>query len=370
VSLIVYPDGQGPNCPEHRFYDGSVVLKFDKSSWSYHRVTDEGLKRVDGVTKVVHIIDKSEVLMRWAVKKAMEKLRALLVTRGYAAESGPAGYEWSDPSPLGLIALDELIESAKKADREELERAAETGHTAHDWIEQYIKACLEEADDRRLELLAHFPVDPRAANACIAACEWMDRHNVRWLRTERRIYSRTHNYAGTMDGLAIVDACADPKCCPTAFKDRLTLVDWKTSNFLYIEYLLQTAAYQFAYQEETGESIEDRWVIRLGKDDAEFDPWHVEGEKLFHQDFQGFLDCLALHRTVEGIRERVAAVQAARVAARRAEEKAVRDALYAIECLASKEYKGKRKKKGCNGFDKMCQTCQTKWESNGGRNGK
>src|SRR5262249_19750690 len=125
----------------------------------------------------------------------------------------------------------------------------------------------------RLELLGNFPVDERAANCCAAAVEWMSQHNVRWLKTERKCFSRKYGYAGTMDGLAVVDSCKDRLCCPHDFTDRLTLVDWKTSNALYVEYLLQTAAYQQAYQEETGETIADRWVIRLGKDDAEFDPW-------------------------------------------------------------------------------------------------
>ena len=71
----------------------------------------------------------------------------------------------------------------------------------------------------------------------------------------------------------------------TQFKYRLSLSDCKTSNSLRVEYLLQIAAYQHAYQEETGENIEDRWVIRLGKDDAtEFDPWHTEGDEPFRQD--------------------------------------------------------------------------------------
>jgi hypothetical protein len=353
MSLIVYPEGKGP-ANSHWFYNNTVELRFDKPSWSYHRVMPDGsLKKMAGVTGTCHIIDKSEVLMRWAVKKSMEKLKRLLTERGHLGETG---------TPLFEEVLDDLITSAKKADKEELEAAGETGHIAHDWIEQYVKAVLADSEDKRSELLAHLPLDDRAANACIAGCEWMDRHNVRWIATERKAFSMLYEYAGTMDGLARVDSCDNPACCPHAFQDRLTLVDWKTSNYLYIEYLLQTAAYQQAYQEETGIAIEDRWVIRLGKDDAEFDPWHMEGPALFEEDLLAFLNALALTRSVEALNERIDGVMSVKKAAQKAADKAFKDAANLLACPVSDEYKGKRLKKGCNDTESMCVACTLKYQ--------
>jgi hypothetical protein len=57
---------------------------------------------------------------------------------------------------------------------------------------------------------------------------------------------------------------------------------------------------------------------------------------------------------VSGIREK-------RTAARRAAEKVVRDAAYAIECPDAKSYKGVRKKK-CNGTDHPCESCAKKYK--------
>lgn len=365
--IVLYQDGADPTAPQYKFYDGTETLVFDRNKWLYSRLMPDGSYfPLNGVTNVVHIIDKSNALVPWAVKKALAKMKMLLVQRHYTVLPGVTGVDTYTP-PLFEAVLDEIIDSAKRADKEELEAAGETGSIAHDWIEQLVKAILEDADDRRLELLAKLPLDERAANACIAACEWMLRHNVRWLATERKCFSREHGYAGTMDGLAFVDSCGDPECCPHAFTDRLTLVDWKTSNYLYVEYLFQTAAYQQAYQEETGTVIEDRWIIRLGKDDAEFDPWHVEGSTLFSQDFEGFSNCLRLSRSVEAVKDRVAAVQAAKVAYRRAVAKAARDARDLLACPASKTYQGKRKKKGCNESEIMCEKCAQIWAENGGK---
>jgi hypothetical protein len=362
-SIIVYPDGDHPSATSHWFYNNTIELKFDKSSWSYFRVMPDGsLVKLNGVTNVVHIIDKSAPLMGWAVRKALERVKKLLTDGGFVSTPDKAAI-----AELFETTLDEILASAKKADKEELDAAAEIGHIAHDWIEQYIKALLNDADDRRLELLAKLPLDDRAANACIAAGEWMSDHNVRWIATERRAFSLSHGYAGTMDGLARVDSCNKPTCCPHAFKDRLTLVDWKTSNYLYLEYLLQTAAYQHAHQEETSDHIEDRWIIRLGKDDAEFDPWHMEGDELFAQDFRAFLNALALYRSVDALKDRLSVMQAAKTAIKRAIAKAIRDAEHLIACPVSAKYKGARKKKGCNDTDVMCQACTQKFRDNGGK---
>jgi hypothetical protein len=353
VGIEIYAAGTSPNLPEYTFnYNPPVRLLFDESCWTYYRVCPDGtLEPCWGVTGVLKIIDKSEALMRWAVRTALARTKKLLMDGGYVYLDG-------DTKTLYESVLDDIITRAKKADREELEAAGEIGHVAHAWVENVIKSILTNDEDRRLELFAKLPVDERAANACIAAIEWMFKHNVRWISTERKVFSLQYGYAGTCDGMAWVDSCDDPLCCPTAFKDRKSLIDWKTSNSLYVTYLMQAACYQHAHQEETGEKIEDRWIIRLGKDDAEFDPWHVEGEALFHEDMNGFLCALALYKSVHSIEDRVAAFRAVRVAARREIAKIARDAGYAVKCLDADKYKGVRRKKGCNDTEKMCLKCE------------
>jgi hypothetical protein len=52
--------------------------------------------------------------------------------------------------------------------------------------------------------------------------------------------------------------------------------------------------------------ITDRWVLRLGKETGEFDPWHtVEAD--FQEDLEGFLDALSLTRSVHLTTERMRA---------------------------------------------------------------
>lgn len=339
------------------FYDNTEQLRFDRKKWRWYRVAGDGsFEPLYGVTGIVHIIDKSEALMGWAKKRAMEKLRRLMIERA-------GGGSEDAQMRLFIGELDQIIRESKQADEEELDAASDTGHSAHNWIEQYVKSVLRGDESRKHELLAKFPQDPRAANCCIAAITWMADHNVCWICTERKVFSRKHRYAGTMDGLARIDSCADPLCCKEAFKDRLSIVDWKTSNALYIEYLFQTAAYQQAYEEETGESIEDRWVIRLGKEDAEFDPWHVSGPEIFQEDWNGYFQCLSLYQAVEAVETRIANIKGMRKAVMLERERKRKEAEHRIKCPKADDYKGSRKSK-CLPDGTQCQTCREKYEIN------
>jgi hypothetical protein len=363
---------------KYTFYDGQVELRYNVKDHVYLLVTPTGLVPQDGVTSICHIIDKSEVLIPWGCKMMGQKLIADIPKMQL-----PTG------EVVISIKLEDFeieVQKAKNAHKEKLEEAGAIGHVAHNWIEQYIKSVLKEDESRKLELLANLPKDERASNACIAALDWMRTHNVRWISTERKVYSRLHGYAGTMDGLCLVDSCDDIKCCPHAFKDRLTVSDWKTSNYLYMEFLMQTAAYQAAFIEmescdnPNGPLVTDRWVIRLGKDDGKFEPWHYEWED-FEKHFQCFKDALALSRSVSGIeaqikeRKDVARAEAKRVreaakklkeeeiAAERAEKKAKakadREAALKAACPGAKKYKGLKKPR-CNKGN-PCDSCLAKF---------
>lgn len=317
----------------YSFYNGEIELRFDPEEHIYLLVKGSELIPQDGVTTVCHIIDKSTVLINWACKMMAEKLIA------------------SVHFPIEEMELTKLILAAKSAHREKLEDAGVVGHTAHAWIEEYIKS------DNRACIL---PPEERAANCCLAAMDWMNSHNVRWIHTERKIYSRAYEYAGTLDGVATVDSCADVKCCPEPFKNRLSLIDWKSSNYLYTEFLLQTAAYQQAYQEETGEVIEDRWIIRLGKDDGEFEAWHLV-PSTFGDDFWAFECCLELTRAIKNVTNRVKLVKDKIKQEQKQKAREERERQLKVKCKSANKYKGVRPPTcGCEYCNKLYLDSQNK----------
>ncbi|HTY39573.1 MAG TPA: hypothetical protein VMC43_00575 [Candidatus Paceibacterota bacterium] len=66
---------------------------------------------------------------------------------------------------------------------------------------------------------------------------------------ERRIVNREHRYAGTIDALATIDG-------------KFGVLDIKTSQAIYRDYNLQTAAYMDALKDEF-ENLATRWILRI-----------------------------------------------------------------------------------------------------------
>ena len=278
---------------EYKFYNDTITLRYDVKKHIYYRVEPEGLIIVDGVTNICKIIDKSNVLIPWACKMMELKLHKLIEPFVKSTES-------SNHLSVSKNQLDMLITEAKSAHKDKLEEAGTIGKAAHSWIEDFIKTTMSGDPAAINQVIITLPEDKKAQSATTAALDWINKHNVRWICTERKVYSRSLEYAGTMDGLCHANSCNDPKCCPVEFKDRLTLVDWKTSNYLYKEYILQTAAYKKAYEEETKEVIEDVWIIRLGKTDSKFEAWHLSEEMRF-DGLEAFTSALSLTRVMKSI---------------------------------------------------------------------
>jgi hypothetical protein len=96
---------------------------------------------------------------------------------------------------------------------------------------------------------------------------------------ERRIYSPTYGFAGTLDRVGILNG-------------NLVLIDLKTGDPGW-QVALQTAAYQFAYQEETGELVDERYGCWLHEDGT----YTLTGPYLDHdRDFSNFVFLLGTYR--------------------------------------------------------------------------
>src|ERR1019366_1143606 len=184
--MIIYSGGSDPKLPQYHFTfpDGiRETLTFNPQEWRYFWHTPEGLVPLDGVTSVTKICSPAKVLMAWAVKVALLRAKQLLMDAGVVTTDALAD-QGNIPLQLFEQQLDEILAKAKREDTEIFEAAGATGTIAHDWIEHLIKA--KDNEERRHELLAKFPLDERAANCCIAAMDWVYRHSVRWIHTERK----------------------------------------------------------------------------------------------------------------------------------------------------------------------------------------
>lgn len=348
--IKLYPDLLGP----FWHYDNTVKLWFCPSKWLYLREEGNDLKPISGVTNTLKIVDKSEALVPWAIKKVVERAYNHLV----ATHGRLDGFV-----ELTTEDLMEALMLAKREPDEILVDAGEVGHNAHHYVEALIAATLKEDEKRKLEILAKFPEDDRATNCVIAALMFFVTHNVRFVSSEQRVFSRELDVAGTLDGHILMDSCDDRACgCQKAapFKDMSVMLDMKTSNGVRETYWGQCGLYRFAKCEEFPLTKFDATVIlRMGKDDAaEFEPWFAFGDEPYQRHIQFFKNALALKKSYLEVQQEMRDIRDAR----RAIEKEVRDKAkeiqLAIDC-GKKDYKGIRRP-ACNG-GKGCDTCKRKY---------
>ena len=115
-------------------------------------------------------------------------------------------------------------------------KSAEEGTLVHEIIEKL--------------LLGHPTMIPDTVAPIVAAFEDLQhQHHIVPHQVETRIFSRRHGYAGTIDVLAEVDGI-------------LGVLDIKTSQAIYRDYGIQTAAYVEALHESGTPSLA-RWILRL-----------------------------------------------------------------------------------------------------------
>jgi hypothetical protein len=351
MSLIIrqYPDLG----PVQLFYSGTESLRFSPKLWLWVRENEDGtLSELQGVTGVIKATsDKSQPLMRWAVRRAMEKLRRLMIERHLGPDAALQLFESE---------LDKIITEAKLADSEELIEASETGHETHRYCEALIKSIVAGDRNREMEILAKLPESEQSVAACVGAVEFFANHVTKFISSERPVYSRVHGFAGTLDILAILHNCDQNHCgnCPTAFENRLSILDIKTSNALWPSFILQASgAYRLAFEDEfPDQHIEDVWILRLDKDTGDCESWRIEGEEAAQQDKAGFLHALDLVRSMKQIDTRLGGIRDAR----RAVRKAAKEAAHRVRCPKADDYKGARMTK-CFEDGTQCAACKAKY---------
>jgi hypothetical protein len=143
---------------------------------------------------------------------------------------------------------------------EERDRAGEAGTMAHDMIEASIlnhpTPQFPGADD---ELLG------KARNAFLQFLEWQSQSRLKIVETEHSYVSELYQFGGTVDAIG------------ENAKGECVLVDWKTSNSVYQDYLVQLAAYALLLEECSDYRPKGFHLLRVAKESADF-AHHYYGE--------------------------------------------------------------------------------------------
>lgn len=211
--------------------NGHIVEFYDKP---YHKYKLDG-EVVPSPTKILSMLDKP-ALKFWAVNKTIEYIQSKI-----------------EPLTRGEISIEdfkpqEILYGAKKAHEKEKEEAADIGKQTHGFISEFHKAEMEDKKFALPEIL-----DVRIVNAFTRFQDWIKASKFKIEHTEKIILSVKQKYAGTLDAVGKMN-------------DKNILLDYKTSSGIWDEYHYQTCAYRYAYEEMTGQKIDEIWIARFGKD--------------------------------------------------------------------------------------------------------
>ncbi len=253
-----------------KLYKGSVVIDHDPNGISIPGSRSKPRYIVNGkipfsVTQCTAIGDKSDVLVRWAIRLYKEYLQS---NAGKLAGT-------SD-----LQVINEIIEMGALQHKIKKDSAAMIGTEAHDWAQAYFEGKKPK-----------MPKNENVKNGVLAFLKWIDENKIKPIKNEFVIYSKKYDFVGRCDAAASVNKI---KC----------IVDYKTSSGIYNEMRYQTAAYQFADEEESGQHYDGRWIIRFDKETAQFETLFMPPEE-FKKDFNTFLAQLAIRKREAEIKQKL-----------------------------------------------------------------
>lgn len=218
----------------YQLYKGKYELEFSPAA---HRYKVNGEYK-EGVTSIINKVVSKDHLISWSANMAAQSF--------YNAIKSANGVLLGEE-------LENALEGAKKAHTAKKNKGADTGSAVHEWIENYI--------GQKETIPAH-----EAEPSIEAFMKWEKKFAPEYIKTEQPIYSEKFDYCGTFDCLAKVEG-------------KLTMIDFKTSNprmvyrggkptghfNFYPEHMIQCAAYDQAYGEETGKHAEQYMIVYITK---------------------------------------------------------------------------------------------------------
>jgi hypothetical protein len=181
-----------------------------------------------------------------------------------------------------------MVAQGKEAPRhlyDVVDAAALAGNIAHDMIEAHIlgKEFTPEVSD---EILS------KATNSFNQFLEWREQSRIEIVATERAYVSERYQFGGTIDAIG------------RDGKGRIVLLDWKTSNAVYQDYLIQLAAYALLLEECVPEWTPQGFhLLRVAKESADF-AHHYFGE--LEDAKRAFVLMRELYKIDAGLKKRAA----------------------------------------------------------------
>lgn len=224
-----------------------VELEYNDEKHTY-MVED---KLVPAVTRIVDAVSPKS-LTEWAAKAGADWWFKISNSDNY-----------KDDVEMQAIVYDGIRFAHKEISRE----AQNIGSDVHKWIELWIKFKIHGGS-----AVADYPYEVKTPMENFH--KWVESREVEWIASEKKVYSKFWNYAGTIDALARING-------------ELYVIDFKTSAKIYKEYYLQVYGYAQAIHEmvndESNKHYPKGMIVRLDKHEDKFQEVAFECEpRVFH----------------------------------------------------------------------------------------
>lgn len=243
--------------------DQYIVVKVTTEKKRYYTIfkkkTGETF-RLASVTTITGLLDKP-ALVYWSAKVTAEYLALKL-------EDIKAG-----ELILTKENIPEICKQARFHFNAVKKQSASIGSKAHKLIEKYLKKLPYE------EILKNSPNQVKTAFK--AFLRWKKKYKFEVIEAEQTVWHEKYLYAGTLDIVGNITIKG---------KKYLTIIDLKTSNEVYSDYIMQLASYVKAYEKRKNTKVKKIGLLRLDKDTGipEYIPYTL---KTINHAFKKFL-CL------------------------------------------------------------------------------
>jgi len=209
-------------------------------------------KRVPGVTTILGKFKDPGALMWWSWNIAYTQLQQ-------------ATHLLEEPEEKTIQAFLRTKPLEKGNYRSASSAAATAGTLAHDLVEMWIHAGKTERDNlqrRRAQTIQRhhrctIQIAESAHKSFHGFLDWMATNKFKLKETEIPLVSEKHGFGGTID-------------CIGKIGRQFCLFDWKSSNRVYADYILQIAAYGILWEENHSTHIDSYHLCRFDKTTGDF----------------------------------------------------------------------------------------------------
>lgn len=238
-------------------------------------------EKIPGVTTIIGNRVSPGGLMYWANRLAYEPLMRY---RHYLYQYAYGTLLTTDIEPIKeLLSVNPDSFDHNKA----AGGAADAGTACHAMVELYLNG---KEPETALEGLPD-DISGLAQTAFLGFLEWAQSTRLEVAHQELGLVSERHQFGGTLDA------------CVLKINGKMAIGDWKTSNGLYPDHLIQVAAYRELYAENFPEEKLDggMYIFRFSKDYGDF---HAHYFTELNDGWQAFLHLRALYDLDKSIKKR------------------------------------------------------------------